>query len=246
MSKNKGFVNENEFVEYINGKTYNQLNSNIKKFCSEIFGTANNNCSFVAKKVTGNQKPDIVIFNKTIGKYVSLKMGSGNSIHQEPFDTFVDFLKKLNISDESIDTLKLFHFGDDTINDTGKIRYSSNECKNRYKDKILKLNYEINQPKFLIPLLDRILFTGNIKDANSIDYIYHGTIENGVWISKEELLNYFINNKFESKEMHFASLTYQVWGRNNNFKAKHPDRRYVMQVKWSQIENDIIEIIGDN
>ena len=32
MSINKGFLNENEFIEYFNGKSFVELNENFKKF----------------------------------------------------------------------------------------------------------------------------------------------------------------------------------------------------------------------
>ena len=58
----------------------------------------------------------------------------------------------------------------------------------------------------------------------------------------DELYKYCENNSFSSSALHFGSLTYQVWGRNNDFKAVHPDRRYVMQVKWGGILNDLNKI----
>ena len=62
--------------------------------------------------------------------------------------------------------------------------------------------------------------------------------------SSDELYEYLLGRDFDSNNVHFASLTYQVWGRNNNFTAKYPERRYVMQVKWSQIQRDISSIRG--
>ena len=91
----------------------------------------------------------------------------------------------------------------------------------------------------------RFLFVGNIEDSPIVDCIYYGTFEEGLWASRDEIKNYFQNNDFSSTNLHFGALTYQVWGRNNNFQAVHSKRRYTMQIKWGTIENNLRRIMED-
>lgn len=241
---NDGFINEKELIEYINSNNWDTYNQNIKKLLMFSFGDSiNTTLSFSAEKCKGQVKPDLVIKHNNIKKYISIKKGSGNSVHQEKIDVFFPFIKEL-YDEDTLNKLKLFHYGDGTYNDTGKIRLSASECQHTYKNEIFDLNKKFNEWFYLKQFLDRFLFKGNVGTIFA-DIIYHGTITNGIWASRDELYNYFQSHTFDSSALHFASLTYQVWGRNNDFVAVHPDRRYVMQVKWGGILNDLRAIKED-
>ena len=238
-----GFQNELDLIEYINSKNvYDSYNENIQKFLNFIFDFDLSGENIKCYKEKGQQKPDLSITCKGIKKFISVKKGSGNSVHQESFNDFINFLNGISVSESTIEGIKLYHYGDGTIDDTGKIRFSGNECSSIYSSEIKTINAELNKSNILEIILDRILFLGNFNGGNLTDYVYYGTVYNGIWASREELLEYFLTNQFTSNTIHFASLTYQVWGRNHNFTAKNPDRRYVMQVKWSQIVSDICKI----
>lgn len=235
---NDGIINEQELREYINNNSWETYNDNIKDLLSFCFSKSlNTSLPFYSEKCKGQVKPDLVIIHNKTKIYISIKKGSGNSVHQEKIGVFFPFIE--NLYDENIlNKLKLFHYGDGTYDDTGKNRLSASECQQTYKGEISILNKNFNEWHALKQFLDRFLFKGNVSDT-LVDIIYHGTITNGIWASREELYNYFKNHTFNSSTLHFASLTYQVWGRNNDFKAIHPDRRYVMQVKWGGIRNDL-------
>ncbi len=242
MSLNTGFVNEKDLVDALNNKSYTDLNANLQHFCLDIFNNKLDTTPLIVSKISGNSKPDIMITHKNVTKYISIKKGSGNSVHQEKIDVFTKYLESIGVSKSNINNLLLFHYGDDTINDTGKIRYDARECAEKYTKQIEALNNELNGKEILTKILDRILFTGNVENGHTVDYIYHGDLNNGLWASRDEIYKYFLSNKFISKTVHFASLTYQVWGRNEKREALHPERRYVMQVKWSQILIDLKNI----
>lgn len=242
MSLNTGFVNEKDLVKALNNKSYTDLNANLQHFCLDMFENKLDTTPLIVSKISSNSKPDIMITHKNTTKYISIKKGSGNSVHQEKIDVFVKYLESIGVSKSSINNLLLFHYGDDTTNDTGKIRYNARECEKRYSKEIEYLNRELNSQKILFDILDRVLFTGNVDEGQTVDYIYHGDLKHGIWASRDEIYKYFLRNKFNSKTVHFASLTYQVWGRNEKRTAVHPERRYVMQIKWSQILNDFENI----
>lgn len=240
---NDGFINEKELMDYIDRKKYNELNENIKNFLSSIFkDKLESSLPFTVEKVAGQAKPDLCINHNDIKKYISVKKGSGNSVHQESIQDFFPYIKEL-LGNTYLNYLKKFHYGDDTIDDTGKIRYNANECKSRYKHEISLLNIELNKDSSLMKnFLYRFLFTGNAKNNLTVDIVYHGTIDTGLWATRDEIIDYIINNTFNKNTVHFGPLTYQVWGRNEKGTAIHPERRYVMQIKWSSITNDLSRI----
>lgn len=243
----EGFQNELDLRDYINSKsTYELYNKNIRNFLDFIFDFNLNGERVKCSKVKGQQKPDLSISCKGIKKYISVKKGTGNSVHQESIFEFIKFLNGISVSENTIEYVKLYHYGDGTTNDSGKVRYSADKCNIIYSSKIETINSELNQKGNLTQILNRVLFLGNQIGGSLTDYIYYGTVQSGIWASREELIQYFLTNNFSLPSIHFASLTYQVWGRNHNFTAKNPDRRYVMQVKWAKIESDINKIREDN
>ena len=179
-----------------------------------------------------------------ITKYISIKKGTGNSVHQEKINMFFSFIFDL-LGENHLNYLKKFHYGDDTLNDTGVQRYSAAQCKTRYENEIKLLNTELNKKENLLIFLDRFVFQGNVESLMT-DVIYHGNIESGLWASRDEIIKYVCNNSFPSSTVHFGPLTYQVWGRDEKRTAVHPDRRYVMQVKWGSITKDLEKIRKEN
>lgn len=235
---NDGFINEEVLRGYINDNNFNNYNENIKSFLIFLFGSElNQNLSFKAVKKAGQVKPDLCITHNGIEKYISVKKGSGNSVHQEKISDFFPCINNM-LGAESLNYLKLFHYGDDTTNDTGNTRYSASDCKTRYRKEIASLNAELNTWDNISIFLDRFLFIGNIGNLN-VDAVYHGTIDLGLWASRSEITNFIKNNNFNMNALHFGPLTYQVWGRNEKGTAVHPDRRYVMQVKWGSLAKDL-------
>lgn len=238
---NDGFINEAELRNYINSNNYNTYNNNIQNFLHFVF--ADNFCiskPFVAEKIAGQLKPDLSITHNGQTKYISIKKGSGNSVHQEKINVFFPYIENL-IGSNALNNLKMFHYGDDTTTDTGKIRYNATQCKMRYSNQIDSLNTLLNNWSVLEHFLDRFLFIGNVSSI-AVDVIYHGTIDTGLWASKDEIKNYIKSNNFSINAIHFGPLTYQVWGRDEKRTAVHPDRRYVMQVKWGNITKDLENI----
>ena len=246
MSSNtKGFLNESEMVQYLNNKKVSELNENMKNFILSIFEDISSNSLVKAGQIGGQLKPDCYIEVDNKRKNISLKMGSGNSIHQESLNGFCSFLKQNNVSEESIDTVKLFNYGDGTTDGSGNYRLKASQYYSQNSSKIDKLNVEINSNKNLLKvLLKRFIFKGVVDNNPSVDIAYHGTINDGIWATKDEIINFLINENQHRKGIHFSSLTYQVWNRCINRNPKTENRRHIMQVKWSSMVKDVIKIIA--
>ena len=247
MSSNShGFTNEIYMSNYLNNKKFCELNSNFQNFISFVFNRHISSdeiiSSDILKKIESkNPKPDIWIKIGNEIKYISIKEGSGNSVHQEPLNDFCDFLKQIKISNDNINNLRFYHYGDDTLEGNGKTRFSTAEKKSKYSDKIFSVNKELNLPKNLIKILNRILFVGVFQKPIIVDAIYHGSIEDGVYANREEIINYLITttNINEMTGIQFSQLTYQPWTRDQFRSVVHPERRYIMQVKWGSMTNCI-------
>lgn len=240
-----GIKNEKDILQYLNSKErFEEYNDNIKRFLKALFPSIIDGNYVTCERLKG-VKPDLCIKHNGVSKYVSVKIGCGNSVHQEDVETFLGFLGERKISEEIRNNVKLFHYGDDTIAGNGKVRYTAKECNKRYLDEIKCINSELNHKDIIEPILNRLLFEGNSCKKIMVDYIYHGNIDEGIWASKEEIIEYFKKNMFDGGTIHFGTLTYQVWGRDPYRKAKYPKRRNTMQVKWAQIKTDINEIVKE-
>lgn len=246
-----GFKNEIDISKYLNNKQFKDLNNNMQHFLSFAFNKQISNDEFIFSgkipKVEGkNPKPDIWITIGNQRKNVSIKKGSSNSIHQELLDEFCEFLESINISNTTINNLKLYHYGDGTLDGSGETRLEAKDAMLKYHNEIISANTELNIKENLIKILNRILFTGVFSNPIITDIAYHGTVDYGVYASREEIIAYLIDNADISKMsgIKFSVLTYQPWTRDAKRKAAHPKRRYLMQIKWGSMTNCIKKIAG--
>ncbi|MGW7906115.1 hypothetical protein ACWEXN_13150, partial [Staphylococcus xylosus] len=100
-----GNKNEELLVKYLDGKKLSDLNTNMKNFINFII--QDKEISFAKEDtiksylVTNNKfKQDIIIVLQGKEYNVSVKMGTGNSVHQEKIEDFINYLKNAyNISE---------------------------------------------------------------------------------------------------------------------------------------------------
>ena len=241
-SNTSGFQNETDLISALSNKLYAELNDNLKKFISFLFPQVNNNDKIKCYSGIVGQKPDIIIEINNKRKNVSIKKGSGNSVHQEDIDLFMEFLTTLDISEEAKIELLKYHWADGTTDGSGKIRVSSAEYKAEHQKEIDLINSELNKREPLTKLITRVLFKGKSDKFDGADVVYYGTINEGHWATKDEIIKYMLNNKFAINSIHFGPLTYQIWNRCLNFNPNTENRRNVMQVKWGSLERDLLII----
>ena len=165
-SNTSGFQNETDLISALSNKLYAELNDNLKKFISFLFPQVNNNDKIKCYSGMVGQKPDIIIEINNKRKNVSIKKGSGNSVHQEDIDLFMDFLTTLDISEEAKIELLKYHWADGTTDGSGKIRVSSAEYKAEHQKEIDLINSELNKREALTKLITRVLFKGKFADED--------------------------------------------------------------------------------
>ena len=241
--KNHGFRNEKELISALRKKHFSDLPSNLQRLISQSFKNYQGiiYCSLMA----GKNKSDLKI---KIGSEVhtySVKMGKGNSIHQESLANFLNFLEQehhlpLNIKM----AITRFIWADGTSDGTGKIkqRLSSKKFKKQNPEIIKEIQNYFDT--ISSSLIKRFLITG-VESKSSAEFIYYGTVKKGVVCKSQEVLEWVTKHKARGV-LHIGKLTFQAWNRNLKGKKKSEKKRGVIQLKWGSLKKDIKKIAHVN
>lgn len=257
-SNSHGFDNEAIISEYLNGKRFKELNLTMKEFIKYI-GTAlnlpiDNDTEIKSETETNNKlKQDIYIFINGYKIGVSVKLGSGNSVHQEKIEDFINFIKEnCNASEEICNLWRFFIWADGTLDGTGSTekdesgniisRFTASQFKIQCPRKREKLLTFIEENK--TKLIERVVFVG--KNNSSVDFVYHGTEKQGSWISKQEALDYMSSIKPKSNRACFpvGHLTIQAWNVSQTGNTEH--KRGEIQFKYGSLQNDLETLLKNN
>ena len=191
MPSNSGHVNELLISESMNGKQLSDINMNLQSMLKTIFPSISASDVVESKVIDDFNKPDIVVSVKGISRNISIKTGHSNEVHSEYIDTFVDYLRSKNISEETIKTLLLFHYGDGTTDGTGTDRMNTMELNYHLQDKIKKANEELNKSyDFIYEFVFRTMIQGRDPNAPCVDYFYIGTQDYGSLCCIHQLRTY--------------------------------------------------------
>ena len=245
MDTNIGIQNEENFVKAINNKTYDELSKHLQYFLHFLFPVIDTSKKFHCSMTTNYIKPDICISLESEMQYVSLKYGQSDVFHNENILTFIEFLRKNDISEESIKTYLLFHYGDGTTDGTGKNRYTAVELRFHYREELQKLNEELNKNKeFVKKFVDRAMFQGVNSLANRADYIYHGDPDYGIFLSRYQLLNRIEtkNFSFMTECVHIGPLVLRPHARYSNKTVRNDQSRHIVEASYPKIVQAIMYI----
>lgn len=240
-----GFTNELSIRNYLNTKKFSELSCEYKSFIKSLYNKIIDTDIIYCEKVAGQSKEDCKIIINETSYNISIKTGSGNSVHQESVDTFCEFLKdNYNFTNDDVNCIKFYIWGDKTIDGTGKIedRLSGSDIKSKYPKVITAINKIFSDIKD--DLIYRFLFKGNIS-GQSINSILYTTETDIVWASKSEILNKFKTDN-KNKNLNIYNLTFQAWNRNlsGDLNSSSEKKRGVIQLKWGSLEKDLRSIRG--
>jgi len=247
MKTNIGIQNEENFVKCIDNKTYDELNKHLQYFLHYLFPKIDKTKKFHCFLTTNYIKPDICISLESEMRYVSLKYGQSDIFHNENILTFIDFLRVNGISEESIKTYLLFHYGDGTIDGTGKNRFTSVELRFHYRDELRKMNEEFNKNKeFVKKFVDRAVFQGVNSLANCAEYLYHGDPEYGVFLSRFQLMRRVEtkNYGFMTECVHIGPLVLRPHARYSNKPIRNDESRHIVEVSYPKIVQEIMFVFS--
>lgn len=238
-----GYKNEYLIVDALNNKTYGQVSKYWKENLTKMFGPLKYKDIIKCEKCDRYLKEDILITVRDVTKHVSIKIGTHITMHNESLESFVDFLGSLGISKRALNTLKLYHFGDGTLDGTGKTRLDVKGVKEKYAWRIKRFNHIVNKTKYLMPILKRIL-NGTPRQGGYVDYIYHGNKFKGDLISVADLTKYnLLKDSSMIKSIHFGVFTYTPARRGLLETNADDEHRYYAAIKWPGMEIDFDKIL---
>lgn len=246
MNQNNGFLNEQEIVNYLNLKKFGDLNDNFKRFLLDIFNRAIPDDAIIlsAKHNKTGQKPDIVISTLGQSRFISVKRGNGNSVHQENIHSFVRFLANHGIDEDTQQSILRLHWSDGTTDNSGVTRFSAADYRVANQSDLDILNDRLSDQEIIRAVANRVLFSGKDPSYATVDYIYHGTLSDGLWASRDQILDYIDGIGATRGSLSFGPLTFQIWNANIGRRADMEPRRLSMQIKWGGMAQDLRNIMN--
>ena len=246
MLKNHGIRNEYLFVQNINNKKFRNLNFLLQDLVKYLFPEVEKNDVLKCYKNVEYEKGDICIKLNGNVKYVSIKMGHGNSVHGEKLEKFSKFLLNLNVPQDIINQILKYHYADGTLDGSGKVRISSQEYKEKSKNSIETINKFLNSEYIIKEAIKRFIIKGTQWHLNNIDVLVYGTYDNFLFVTVDEIYEYILSKSNNpSSAIHFSILTYQPESRVLNYDSMHEYQRHSIQIKWYNLEDNIIEILNN-
>lgn len=244
-SSSNGFENEVQFVFKLNNKKFKNINFGLQLFLEDLYGEINPEQSITCYKNKYLQKGDIFIKVNNKVKIISIKKGVKNSVHTEPISEFIHFLIENKMPKEMVVNFLKYHYADGTTNGSGEERISVEEFKKNNQRCIDEINNFINKKEFLIKAIDRFVVVGR-NSNKKIDAILYGVPDDFIWIKRKEIYNILLKHKEDySTSIHFSGLSYQPLNRCINRNEKYEKCRYISQIKWYNISDDVIEAMND-
>lgn len=245
MNTTIGIENEEKLCESINNKTFYELNMNLQYFMFYLFPHIDKEKKLKCFQTENFIKPDICISQEKDLKFVSVKYGQSETLHNEDIRTFIQFLKDCHISDYTIETYLLYHYGDGTIDGTGQRRMQSIEIRYMYDDRIRKMNEEFNSSKeFIKKFADRVMFQGVNPDASKAEYIYHGDVDYGVFVSRYQFMRHIEKKNWDFMQtcVHVGPFVIRPHARYANKEIRNENHRHTVVINYPRFVQDLLYI----
>ncbi len=235
---------EYQIALYLCGKKYFEIDNHWKRIIKMMFPMINDDSIIYCEKVQRGLKQDIFIVVEAIKKTISIKSGVDVTVHCEEINSFCKFLKSIGISDYNIETLRLYHYGDETIDGTGTIRQNVQVLKDKYEGRIAKFNEEANKYFILKNIMERVLSFGTLNQHDHVDYLYFGNLEKGELYDMDDLIQFFsIKHLPEVKSIHFGTFVYCPFYRFLSSNNKDEKDRHYSAIRWFRIDIDLDKFV---
>lgn len=244
MSTNDGLLHEEEMVRELNQKTISELNNNSRNLIKNLFGVLDETMKVECFRLNDSSKTDLVISYNGEKHYVSMKSGAAVIVHNEILDNFVDYLKTEGISEQTIKTIKLFHYGDGTEDGTGSFRESYQEIVYQLKNEIALANLELNKNiDFVVRAVERLVFNGASLEYQQADSFYFGDRNYGVVVTKKQVIKYLYRKDFSYfNNLHIGPLLLRPDCRYSGKPIKSERKRNRIVAYWPNLQSDIAYI----
>lgn len=234
-----GYQNERNFIKNLNNKKYCEINILLQDLLHSLFPKIQNQDIIKSYKYSRYAKADIIIEVNGIQKGISIKSGICNSVHIEPINNFIQYLKKLKFQ-ETKELLK-YLYSDGTINNSGNYRLTTKEYVQENTSSIASINSALTPLKQ--NLITRFLIKTDVNYKINVDAFIEGTVNDFIWATTDEVINYLASVNKDSSSVHISNLYIQNWNKNIKRNPKYEHCRNYIQIKWYSIFDDLIQIM---
>lgn len=214
--RNDSLRYEFEFIHYLNNKMFFQLSKKWREHLKRMFpDIKNDSVIYCSKHENYFAKGDIDIRIKGSKKIISLKNGKNPCMHRERFTWLYHAFKDLGISNETLNILTLYQFGECRAFGHIDKPLTKEEIIALYGDLILKANKELNREDVIDMIIERSIILGRKEYRQKIDYLYYGNLEKGLLISIDQIYKSIKSRKeLSSNWLHFGQLVFQPGARS--------------------------------
>jgi hypothetical protein len=246
IGQNNGFRIETDIQKRIDGKGFSEIDFSMRNVLVSIDASIRENDEFTALKKEGQglaKKTDLFVFrNGRNFSNLSIKSGTGNSVHQENIFQFVEFLSTLNANQHQIDSLLFFHWGDGTLDGTGDIRQrigTASKIISRYPQKIDEIRHLFKKNKTAI--VKRALL--GLEDGSEPTYLLHQKSKSEAIIritSMKDVVEFHCSQTNDHRSLKIGNLNFQNCNRcAKGQEATSNKTRDNIQFKWANISKDL-------
>ena len=241
MPTNLGNLKELEVVQSIDNKKVKELSNNMRNLVMALYGVLDGNEIVRCQKIEDYIKPDFVIIYKNQKKYVSMKSGRAETIHQEYVKNFILFLRSLGISTRTQQTILLYQYGDGSLDGTGKNRMDYNKLRLVLDERIKEANEELNKDHgFIMKVITRCLFVGTLEKAIPIDCIYFGDYRFGIVATRKQIERHINRKDWRwMNNLHIGPIQLRPHARYIGKEIKDPEARNKLECYWANLSSDI-------
>lgn len=239
---NNGLQNELDIVNVLDGKTYKELPEFWQAKMRQLYRIISDDDKIECYKCVHDQKSDISIKVGTYKWNISIKSGGYVSVHEERISTFVGFLRSLGINEKLLDTLKLYHYGDGTLDGTGDVHKDLDTIKKEMCNEIEAFNKAVNEPEILYRIIMRFICCGTPIQRSYVTHIYYGNHEDGMMLNAKTIVEYICSGYASNlTSIHFGPFIYTPGYRGLENFDKNNVRRYYIKIKWPSLIRDMRE-----
>lgn len=143
-----------------------------------------------------------------------------------PRDIIIKFLK--------------FYYADGTTNGSGSCRLSVIEYKKENINDFIEINKYFNSRDFIEKCVEGFILKGR-NSQHSIDILLLRKVNDFFYINKNEIYDIITQTKIDSTSIHIGPLFVQPLSRNLNRNSKYEKSRYIIQIKWYSLFDDILK-----
>lgn len=249
IGQNNGFKIENWIIDQINNKKLSEIHPDLQQVITAMgYGIAIDD-SFSALKKEGRgltKKSDVTVL-KNLAPFtrLSVKSGSGNSVHQENIHQFAAFLRNIGAKENEIQALLFFHWGDGTQDGSAPVssRMDSRQIKTNHPEVIAAVDALFE--RFKLQIVARAM-RGDL-DGTEPQYLMYGGIAKTKKLflvtSIEKVLEFHNGLPADSPTIQIGHLNFQNYHRCLQGQDLTSNKtRNDVQFKWTNMIRDMAQL----